>query len=83
MNIRFKQHNILPGFGLSLGYTLFYLGLIVILPLSAILIHSSQLGLDGFGEIISSRRVLLSYRLTLQTSLAAAVINSLFGFIIA
>jgi sulfate transport system permease protein len=83
MKLQFKQHSVLPGFGLSLGYTLFYLGIIVMLPLSTIVFCSSQLGFDGFWEVVTSRRVLLSYRLTLLTSLTAAAINSFFGFIIA
>jgi sulfate/thiosulfate transport system permease protein len=83
MRIRFKQHSILPGFGPSFGYTLFYLGLIVLLPLSTIVICSGQQGFESFLNVISSRRVLLSYRLTLLTSLAAAAINSFFGFVIA
>ncbi|MBN1761048.1 MAG: sulfate ABC transporter permease subunit CysT [Chitinispirillaceae bacterium] len=83
MRIRFKQHSVLPGFGPSFGYTLFYLGLIVLLPLSTIVICSGQQGFESFLNVISSRRVLLSYRLTLLTSLAAAAINSFFGFVIA
>ena len=83
MRIRFKQHSVLPGFGPSFGYTLFYLGLIVLLPLSTIVICSGQQGFESFLSVIGSRRVLLSYRLTLLTSLAAAAINSFFGFVIA
>jgi sulfate/thiosulfate transport system permease protein len=78
-----KHHSVLPGFGMSLGYTLFYLGLIVLLPLSALIIKSTDLGWNGFWDIISSERVLRSYQLTLSTSFFAALINAVFGFMIA
>jgi sulfate transport system permease protein len=81
--IRQKKHRVLPGFGLSLGYVIFYLGLIVLLPLSALIVRGSGLGWSGFWEVLASQRVLLSYRLTLGTSLMAALINAVFGFIIA
>ena len=83
MKFRFRHHSVLPGFGPSLGYTLLYLGLVVLLPLSALLIFSGQLGPGHFMDVICSRRVLLSYRLTLLTSLAAAAVNCCFGFVIA
>ncbi|MBN2780416.1 MAG: sulfate ABC transporter permease subunit CysT, partial [Candidatus Marinimicrobia bacterium] len=59
-----KKHRVLPGFGLSLGTSLFYLGLIVLLPLSALIFRSSALGWQGLWEILGSERVLRSYRLT-------------------
>lgn len=80
---RAKKHRTLPGFGLSLGYTLFYLGLIVLLPLSALIVRGSELGWSGFWDVLSSERVLLSYKLTLGTSFMAALINAIFGFLIA
>jgi sulfate transport system permease protein len=81
--IRQKKHRVLPGFGLSLGYVIFYLGLIVLLPLSALIVRGSGLGWSDFWEVLASQRVLLSYKLTLGTSLMAALINAVFGFIIA
>jgi sulfate transport system permease protein len=81
--IRQKKYRVLPGFGLSLGYVIFYLGLIVLLPLSALIVRGSGLGWSGFWEVLASQRVLLSYKLTLGTSLMAALINAVFGFIIA
>lgn len=80
---RSKPYRVLPGFGLSLGYVLFYLGLIVLLPLSALIIRGSGLGWTGFWEVVGSERVMLSYRLTLGTAFAAALSNAVFGFIIA
>jgi len=83
MLLKRKKHKVLPGFGISLGYTLFYLGLIVLLPLSALIVKSSELGWSGFWDVLSSERVLRSYRLTLSTSFVAALVNAVFGFIIA
>jgi sulfate transport system permease protein len=80
---RLKQHSVLPGFGLTLGYSLFYLSLIVLIPLSALLFKSTSLGWPEFWRTVTSPRVLASYRLTFGASLIAAIINSLFGFIVA
>lgn len=78
-----KKRSVIPGFGLSLGYTLFYLGLIVLLPLSALAVKSSTLGFKGFIDVLTTERVLKSFQLTLTTSFVAALINAIFGFIIA
>lgn len=81
--IRFKQHSVLPGFGLTMGFTLLYLGLIVLLPLSAMFLRAAGLTPAKFWEIISAPRVVASYKLTFGASLAAALVNSVFGFIVA
>ena len=78
-----KQNSVLPGFGLSLGYTLFYLGLIVLIPVSALLIKSGSLGWSGFLKIVSDPRVLASYKLTFGAAFIAAVINAVFGLLVA
>ena len=78
-----KRNSVLPGFGLSLGYTLFYLGLIVLIPISALVIKSGTLGWSGFFEIIKDPRVLASYKLTFGTAFIAACINTFFGLIVA
>ncbi|HSA06738.1 MAG TPA: sulfate ABC transporter permease subunit CysT [Candidatus Gastranaerophilales bacterium] len=83
MNLKFKKYSVLPGFGLTLGYTLFYLGFIVLLPLAALIIRGSELGWSGFWQVISDPRVLASYKLTFGTALAAAIINTFFGLIVA
>ena len=70
-------------FGLSLGFTLFYLTAIVLIPLLALVIRPLELGWDGFWAAISTPRVLASLRLSFGMALAAAVIDSVFGFIIA
>lgn len=75
--------HVLPGFRLSLGFTLFYLTGIVLIPLLALLIRPLSLGLDGFWAAISTPRVLASLRLSFGMALLAAVIDAVFGFIIA
>ncbi|MGQ0442665.1 MAG: sulfate ABC transporter permease subunit CysT [Methylophilaceae bacterium] len=76
-------NNILPGFGLSLGYTLLYISLIVLIPLSAAFIKSTELGLPGFWAAISAPRVVASYKLTFGASFIGALINALFGLLTA
>lgn len=77
-----RKHT-LPGFRLALGYTLVYLTLIVLIPLSAIFFKTAGLGWADFWHAVASPRVLASYRLTFGTSLAAAAVNAFFGLIIA
>ncbi|AMC36013.1 sulfate ABC transporter permease subunit CysT [Janthinobacterium sp. B9-8] len=81
--MRFKQPSVLPGFNLSLGYTLFYLSIIVLLPLSALLIKTSSLSWEQFWLIISEPRVVASYKLTFGASLLAALINLFTGLLVA
>ena len=78
-----RRRSVLPGFGLSLGFTLFYLSGIVLVPLLALTLRPFELGLDGFWDAISTPRVLAALRLSFGMALAAAVIDSVFGFIIA
>ena len=74
---------VLPGFGLTLGFTLLYLGLIVLLPLSATFWKASSLGPAEFWEVATSPRALASYRVTFGLSLLAALVNGVFGVIVA
>jgi sulfate transport system permease protein len=78
-----KTRHVLPGFGLSLGFTLFYLTSIVLIPLLALAIRPIELGPLGFWNAISTPRVLASLRLSFGMALAAAVIDSVFGLVIA
>ncbi|NLX54036.1 MAG: sulfate ABC transporter permease subunit CysT [Planctomycetaceae bacterium] len=78
-----KQPSVIPGFGLTLGYTLLYLSLVVLLPLSALFVRSAALSWEEFWDIITQPRVVASYRLTLGTSLVGASMNVVFGFIVA
>ena len=73
----------LPGFNLTLGYTLVYLSLIVLIPLSALVLKSLTLTWDQFWAAISSPRVLASYRLTFGASLIAALVNVVAGLLVA
>src|SRR3984957_507692 len=82
LGMRSRRH-VLPGFGLSLGFTLFYLTGIVLVPLLALVLRPFALGFDGFWAAISTPRVLASLRLSFGMALLAAVIDSVFGFIIA
>lgn len=74
-----KTNNILPGFNLSLGYTLLYLSLIVLIPLSAAFIKTTELSLHDFWAVVSAPRVVASYKLTFGASLIGALINAVFG----
>jgi sulfate transport system permease protein len=78
-----RSRHVLPGFSLSLGFTLFYMTSLMLIPLLALVIRPVELGLDGFWSAISTPRVLASLRLSFGMALAAAAIDSVFGFIIA
>ena len=80
---QFKAHSVLPGFNLALGFTLLYLSLIVLIPLSALFFKTATLGWDGFIEVATGERVLASLRVTFVTSFAAAVANAFFGLVVA
>ena len=80
---RTKMRRVLPGFGLSLGFTLAYLSLIVLIPLSAVFFKASSLGPEGFWAAATSPRVLASYRLSFGASLLAAAVNVVFGLMLA
>ena len=74
---------VLPGFGLSLGVTLVYLSLLILLPLSGLVFKSSSLDWAQFWDVASGERALASYRVTFGASLLAALINAVFGLIVA
>ncbi|WP_334459564.1 sulfate ABC transporter permease subunit CysT [Acinetobacter soli] len=78
-----QPSRVLPGFGLSLGFTLAYLSLIVLIPLSAVFIKSLGVGWDGLWEILSSERILKSLQLSFTTAMIAALINVVFGLLLA
>jgi sulfate transport system permease protein len=78
-----KRHSVLPGFGLALGFTLLYLGFIVLIPLSAAFLKTFTLTWSAFWDAVAAPRVLASYRLTFGASFAAAVLNAVFGLIVA
>ena len=78
-----RKRVVLPGFGLSLGITIVYLSLIVLIPLSAAFIKTASLTWPAFWNIVTAPRVLASYRLTFGASFAAALVNVVFGFVVA
>ncbi|WP_420538287.1 sulfate ABC transporter permease subunit CysT [Methylotuvimicrobium alcaliphilum] len=77
------QSHIMPGFRPTLGFTLFYLALIVLIPLSALVFKSMQLSLDQYWDILTNARVQASFRVSFVSALIAAGIAALFGFVIA
>ena len=83
MTLTFKQKSILPGFGLSLGFTVLYLSLIVLIPLSAAFLKTTSLTWHEFWHIVSAPRAVASYRLSFGASAIAASINIVFGLIVA
>ncbi|MGH7766053.1 MAG: sulfate ABC transporter permease subunit CysT [Candidatus Binatia bacterium] len=83
MAIVLKQRSILPGFGLAMGFTLLYLSLIVLIPLSAAFFKTIPLGWERFWSIVTDPRVMASYRLTFGASLIGATINAFFGLLVA
>ena len=78
-----KRPSVLPGFGLSLGFTLFYLCLIVLLPLSALVLKTATHGWQPFWNTVTAPRVLASYRLSFGASMVGAVLNGIFGLVVA
>jgi sulfate transport system permease protein len=78
-----KEPNVLPGFGITLGFTTFFLCAIVLLPLSALLLKAGGMDLSRFIAVITSPRALASYRLSFGASMLAASVNMVFGFAIA
>ena len=83
MKFLLRRNSVLPGFNLALGYTVLYLGLIVLIPLSAAFLKTASLTWPAFWDTVTTPRVLAAYRLTFGASLIAATINAVFGFIVA
>ncbi|HMW69920.1 MAG TPA: sulfate ABC transporter permease subunit CysT [Nitrosomonas sp.] len=80
---QFKQHSVLPGFNLAIGFTLLYLSLVVLIPLSAAFIRATELTWSEFWTVVTTPRVMASYRLTFGASFIAALINAIFGLLVA
>ena len=78
-----RRHSVLPGFGLALGFTMLYLSLVVLTPLSAAFIKTASLTWEAFWSTVTAPRVVASYRLTFGASLIAALINAAFGLLVA
>jgi len=78
-----RRFNALPGFGLTFGFTLFYLGALVLVPFAALIVKTCQLSWADFWHLATTSRALAAYRLTFGASLVAAVANALFGTLLA
>lgn len=78
-----KRHNVLPGFGLTMGYTTLYLSILVLIPLSMIFFYTARMGWTEFIDTVLDPRVVASYKLSFGASLAAALINVAFGVLLA
>ena len=78
-----RKFNALPGFGLTMGFTLFYLSAIVLIPMAALFLKTFQLSWADFWRVVTTDRALAAYRLTFGASLIAAFINAVFGTILA
>jgi len=83
MHLILKQPSVLPGFSLALGFALFYLSVIVLIPLSGLFVKSSSLSWEQFWNVVTTPRAIASYQLTFGASLVGALINGVFGSIIA
>ncbi|MDI9331738.1 MAG: sulfate ABC transporter permease subunit CysT [Alphaproteobacteria bacterium] len=80
---RRRPARVLPGFNLTLGYTILYLSLIVLIPLSALLFKTFTLSWEQFWAAVTAERVMASYRLTFGASFIAALVNAFFGLLVA
>ena len=78
-----KSHSVLPGFGLALGFTILYLSLIVLIPLSATFIKTAELGWSEFWTVVTTPRALASYRLSFGAAAIGALLNTAFGLLTA
>jgi sulfate transport system permease protein len=78
-----RTFRVLPGFNLTLGYTLGYLSLIVLIPLAAVFLKTAQLSFAEFWDVVTAPRVVASYKLSFGMALAAAAINAVFGLMLA
>lgn len=81
--IRRKPKRVLPGFGLTLGYSVAYLSLLVLIPLAGLFWKTAGMGWQEFVDIIFSPRVLAAYKVSFGTAFLAAVLNAVFGFVVA
>jgi sulfate/thiosulfate transport system permease protein len=81
--MRNRLRSPLPGFGLTLGFALAYLSLLVLVPLAGVFVKAAGLGWDGLWQVLSSPRVLAALKLSFGTALAAALLNAVFGVLVA
>jgi sulfate/thiosulfate transport system permease protein len=78
-----KRINVIPGFGLTMGFTLFYMSMLILIPLGGLVLFTTSMGWDGFWQSITDPRVVSSLRLSFGASFLAAILNAFFGLIVA
>lgn len=78
-----KERSILPGFGLSMGFTVFYLSLIILFPLAVLILKTTSLTWEQFFATVTDSRVVASYKISFLTALVAALVNAVFGLLVA
>ena len=78
-----KRSNVIPGFGLTMGFTLFYMSMLILIPLGGLVLFTTSMGWDGFWQSITDPRVVSSLRLSFGASFLAATLNAFFGLIVA
>jgi sulfate/thiosulfate transport system permease protein len=78
-----KRSNVIPGFGLTMGFTLFYMSMLILIPLGGLVFFTTSMGWDGFWQSITDPRVVSSLRLSFGASFLAATLNAFFGLIVA
>jgi sulfate transport system permease protein len=83
MSLQLKKPSVLPGFGLTMGLTLFYLSALVLIPLAGLVLKTKSMGWSRFAATVTQPEILASYRLSVGASLAGAVVDAVFGFLVA
>ncbi|MCL5425192.1 MAG: sulfate ABC transporter permease subunit CysT, partial [Gammaproteobacteria bacterium] len=83
MSITVVKRRVIPGFGLTMGFTLLYMGLVFLIPVGAFLLYTTTMSWETFWNAISQRQVVTSYKLSFGGSLIAATINLVFGALVA
>jgi len=81
--LKIKQPSVIPGFGITMGFSLLYLSLMVLIPVSMVFITTSHMGWESFWATVSSERVLASFKISFGTSFIAAAVNVVFGVLFA
>ena len=81
--VSIKKYSNLPGFNMSIGFTIFYVSILLLIPLSTIFFNSLNISFKEFIEIVTNERVIKSYKISFGTAFIAAIINMIFGLVIA
>ena len=83
MALQLKKPSVLPGFGLTMGFTVFYLSALVLIPLGGLVLKSSTMGWARFVDTVTRPEIVAAYRLSLGASLTGGLVNAVFGFLVA